>query len=90
MFSIWLCSFQGTERSDPVLFRFPLSGLLRSLKTIQAKEDVQSFDQLSLDFSALRLSLFRAPQIRSIPLALLYRPGMNDPVPLLVLSLERR
>ena len=33
MFSIWLCSFQGT------------SGLLRSLKTIQFREDDSHFDR---------------------------------------------
>ena len=79
MFSIWLCSFQGT------------SGLLRSLKTIQAKEEYTVIRPAFAGFlGSSPLQPLGCPQIRSIPLAPLYRPGMNDPVPLLVLSLERR
>ena len=43
MFSIWLCSFQGTLRIAPLR-------VLRSLKTIQVQEEEQSLDHLAMDF----------------------------------------
>ena len=71
MFSIWLCSFQGT------------SAISRSLKTIHPQEE-RSVNPPESPPDFLRLFGF------SQTLSRLHRPGMNDPVPLLVLSLERR
>ena len=59
-------------------------GFIRSLKTIQVQEEEQSFRPALAGFSFL-FSHFRAPTQSPV-----YRPGMNSPISLQVLSLERR
>ena len=62
---------------------------LRSLKTIQVQEDDFQFDHSALGFvdffASFGFSLFRAPHSFRCD-----RPGMNPPISLWILSLERR
>ena len=85
MFSIWLCSFQGTSE-----YR-----VLRSLKTIQFKEDFrQSTRPLCFSLRGFLgsspLQSFDCQQTHSLALVCLYRPGMSNSLSCLALSLERR
>ena len=81
-FSIWLCSFQSTNQ-------FSRAFALRSLKTIQVQEEEQSTGHSALWlrglFRLFGFLLFRAPHSFRCD-----RPGMNPPISLWILSLERR
>ena len=89
-----LVSLQDVFHLAVQFSRYFRLSIARSLKTIQFKEDRQSFDHSAfrfVDFSALRLlQSFDCQQTRLISLTRLYRPGMSNSLSCLALSLERR
>ena len=80
-FSIWLCSFQSTYQVS--LFAIPENDTGSRRRTVIRPVIIDL-----LDFFAS--SAFSTFVLHKLACARLYRPGMNPPISLWILSLERR